>query len=144
MNRGAFALVHQIRRNRSLWVGLIAAVIVFGLSTRSPAFPLPRTFTGYAGDAAWALAVFLGYGLLVPRFSTRKVAVLAAATSLVVELSQLYHAQWIDSIRSATLGHLVLGSGFDPIDLVCYGAGIGIGALIEAGLFRRVWKRPSA
>jgi Protein of unknown function (DUF2809) len=144
MSRGAFALVQQIRRSRGLWVGLIVAVIVFGLGTHSPALPLSRTVTGYTGDAAWALAVFFGYGLLFPRLSTRKIAVLAAATSLAVELSQLYHSQWIDSIRSTTLGHLVLGSGFDPIDLVCYGAGIGIGGLIEAGLFRRVWRRSSA
>jgi Protein of unknown function (DUF2809) len=143
MSRGAFTPVQQARRNRSFWVVLIAAVIVFGLGTRSPAFPLPRTFAGYTGDAAWALGVFLGYGFLIPRFSTKHVAIVAAVTSLVVEFSQLYHAQWLDCVRSTTLGHLVLGSGFDPIDLLCYGSGIGIGALIELGLFRLAQKRSS-
>ena len=67
----------------------------------------------------------------------------AAATSLGVELLQLYHMPWLDSVRSTTFGHLVLGSGFDPIDLIWYGVGIGVGGLLEAGLFwlarRRAW-----
>ncbi len=133
--------MQQARRSRLLWNCVIAAVIVFGLGTRSPAVPFSRLITGYVGDAAWGLAVFLGYGLLFPTLSTRKVAVFAAATSLGVELSQLYHTRWLDSVRSTTLGHLVLGSGFDPIDLICYGAGIGIGVLVETGLFRLVHRR---
>ncbi len=128
--------MQQATRNRALWIGIIAAVIVFGLGTRSSVVPVSRMITGYVGDAAWAVAVFLGYGLLFPGISTMKVVTLAAATSLAVELSQLYHAHWLDSVRSTTLGHLVLGSGFDPIDLLCYATGIGAAALIEAGVFR--------
>jgi Protein of unknown function (DUF2809) len=128
--------MQQTRRSRPLWIGVIAAVIVFGLGTRSPDVPFSRLITGYVGDAAWALAVFLGYGLLFPSLSTRKVAVFAAATSFGVELSQFYHPHWLDLVRSTTLGHLVLGSGFDAVDLICYSIGIGAGALLEAVLFR--------
>ncbi len=138
---GAFATMPRMSRNRLLWVGLIAVVILFGLSTRLPAFPASRGMTGYIGDAAWALAVFFGYGLLVRSLPTIQTVVLAAATSLLVELLQLYHAVWIDSVRATTLGRLVLGSDFDPVDLICYGAGIGIGAFIERKIFRFAQKR---
>ena len=133
--------MQRTSRNRPLWVVLIAGVIVFGLGTRSPAFPASRAITGYIGDGAWALAVFFGYGLLVPSLSTMKTIVLAAATSLSVELLQLYHEVWIDSVRATTLGHLVLGSDFDPVDLICYGAGIGMGVLIEGRFFQMAEKR---
>ena len=44
--------------------------------------------------------------------STRTVAFLAMAFSIAIELSQLYHAPWIDSIRQTTLGGLILGLAF--------------------------------
>ena len=53
-----------------------------------------------------------------------------------VEMSQLYHAPWIDAIRDTRLGGLVLGHGFHERDLVCYGAGVLLGVLIE----RVCWK----
>ena len=43
--------------------------------------------------------------------------------SIAVELSQLYHAPWIDSIRQTTLGGLILGFGFLWSDLACYAVG---------------------
>jgi hypothetical protein len=41
-----------------------------------------------------------------------------------VETSQLYHGPVIDSIRATLPGHLVLGSNFDPRDLVAYVFGV--------------------
>ena len=66
----------------------------------------------YAGDTLWALAAFLGIGLLLPRASTWRVALLAMSFSVLVEVGQLYNAPWIDSIRGTTLGGLVLGFDF--------------------------------
>jgi hypothetical protein len=126
----------QHGRNRLPWIVLMAIVIALGLGTRLPALPFPPSFSGYLGDTLWALAVYVGCCLLFPSLSTMKIATLAAMTSLLVEFSQLYHAPWIDSTRSTTLGHLVLGSGFDSIDLVCYAAGTGVGVLFEMGLIQ--------
>ncbi len=70
-------------------------------------------------------------------------AALSLATAFVVELSQLYHAPWIDSIRQTTLGGLVLGFGFLWTDLLCYSVGIAIESL-QNGVFtarRRVKRR---
>jgi hypothetical protein len=66
------------------------------------------------------------------------IAVLALAFSAAIELSQLYHAPWIDSIRQTTLGGLVLGFGFVWSDLACYAAGVVLGILVERlGLHER-------
>ena len=73
--------------------------------------------------------------LLISTLLDGRLVVLRAAISLalafLVEISQLYHAPWIDSIRQTTLGGLVLGFGFLWTDLVCYSVGIAIGSLTE-------------
>ena len=51
--------------------------------------------------------------------------------SVAVEVSQLYHAPWIDSIRHTTLGGLILGFDFLWSDLVCYAVGVGLGVLVD-------------
>ena len=56
---------------------------------------------------------------------------LAMIFSVAIELSQLYHAPWIDSIRHTTLGGLILGFGFLWSDLACYAVGVGLGVVIE-------------
>jgi len=112
-------------------VGLLAMAIVLGLGSRRFASALPGFVASYAGDTLWALALFLFLGLILPHTTTGRIAVLALVISLLVELSQLYHAAWIDSVRRTTLGGLVLGFGFLWSDLACYAAGIGLGVALE-------------
>jgi tetratricopeptide (TPR) repeat protein len=127
----------QIPRSRVVWMALIALVAVCGLGSRKYAVYLPYFIAAYAGDTAWTLAVFLGLGLFFPRLSTWSVTALSLVISFTVEFSQLYHAPWIDAIRGTTMGHLALGSGFDPKDLACYTVGASIGVLLEALRKRR-------
>jgi hypothetical protein len=119
------------RRNPLAWPALIALVVGLGLGSRRFARRLPGPVAAYAGDTLWALAAFLGFGLLLPRASTARVALLALAFSFLIEASQLYHAPWIDSIRGTTLGGLVLGFQFVPSDLACYTLGVALGVVIE-------------
>jgi hypothetical protein len=53
------------------------------------------------------------------------------AFSGLIEVSQLYHASWIDSVRHTTIGGLIQGFGFLWSDLACYAVGVGLGATIE-------------
>ena len=69
-------------------------------------------------------------------------ATISLVLAFVVEISQLYHAPWIDSIRHTTLGGLVLGFGFLWTDLVCYTVGIVIGAVAEYGIRRDSNNKP--
>jgi len=60
---------------------------------------------------------------LFPADDHRRLAATALVISFAVEVSQLYHAEWIDGIRETRLGALTLGSGFLWSDLVCYTLG---------------------
>lgn len=118
-----------IKRNRLIYFILIVFVIFLGLLSRTAYL---QTFLGtYAGDALWALMVYIIIGFLFTRLKPKYVALFALAFSYTIEISQLYHAPWIDYIRNTTSGGLVFGFGFLWSDLVCYTVGIFIGLLIE-------------
>jgi hypothetical protein len=121
----------ETRSNPLTWAVLIALTVFLGIASRRFGHSLPGFVAAYAGDTLWALAAFLGIGLLLPMASTWRVAALAMSFSVMIEISQLYHAPWIDSIRGTTLGALVLGHGFLWSDLACYAVGVGLGILIE-------------
>jgi hypothetical protein len=124
-------LIRRGRRAPLLGIALIALAAILGIGSRCFASSLPGFVAAYAGDTLWALAAFLVVGLVVPRASTWRVAVLAMSFSVVIEVSQLYHAPWIDSIRRTTLGGLILGYDFVGSDLACYAVGVGLGIVIE-------------
>jgi hypothetical protein len=119
------------KRNRLLYAVFTIVVIILGLSSRKFAFALPDLLNGYLGDALWSLMIFIGFGFLFPKIETRKLAFISLIFCYGIEISQLYHAEWIDSIRATTLGGLVLGYGFLWSDLVAYTIGVGVGMLGE-------------
>jgi len=119
------------KRNRLVYSLLAVITILSGLATRQFAVGLPQWVESYPGDALWALMVFLLVGFWFHRKSTLWVALAALGFSYCIEISQLYHAPWIDAIRANRLGGLVLGFGFLWSDLVCYTVGVGFGVVME-------------
>ncbi len=119
------------QRPRAASIVGLALVIFLGLVSRRSAQALPPFVALYAGDTLWALAAFLGFGLILPWASTWRVALLALAFSVAVELSQLWKPPWLVTIRGTTLGGLVLGFDFVWSDLACYAVGVLLGVLIE-------------
>ncbi|EOO39342.1 ribosomal maturation YjgA family protein [Bacillus mycoides] len=117
------------KRNRLLYAVFTIVVIILGLSSRKFAFALPDLLNEYLGDALWALMIFTGFGFLFPKIEMKKLAFISLIFCYGIEISQLYHAEWIDSIRATTLGGLVLGYGFLWSDLVAYTIGVGVGML---------------
>ena len=126
-----------MERSRTTYAVLISAAVLLGLASRAYSPPLPWPVREYAGDALWALAAYLGVAFLFPRLPAGRVAASAGLFSLAVELSQLYHAPWIDRARQIRPVALLLGRGFLWSDLVCYGLGIGIAFLSESYWPRR-------
>src|SRR4051812_39012091 len=118
-------------RHRGWYALWISVVIGAGLASRSKVLGLPPFCAKYAGDALWALMVFVGLGFLLPRRTTATLMALAAVVCVAVECSQLYHAPWIDAIRRTTLGRLALGDTFAWPDIVAYLVGIAVGGAIE-------------
>ena len=119
-----------MRRNRILYLILTIITIILGLLSRKVQ-GLPQIISSYSGDALWALMVFFLFSFLFNKKSTIFILVISIIFSYGIEISQLYHAPWIDSIRATTLGGLILGFGFLWIDLICYTVGIVIGAIID-------------
>ncbi|MDU2291204.1 DUF2809 domain-containing protein [uncultured Clostridium sp.] len=119
-----------MRRNRFLYLILIIITIILGLLSRKVS-GLPHVISTYSGDVLWAMMVFFIIAFIFNKKSTIFIISWAIIFSYSIEISQLYHAPWIDSIRNTTLGALVLGFGFLWSDLFCYTVGIIIGAIID-------------
>jgi hypothetical protein len=118
-------------RNRPVYFGLGCLIVALGLASRRYASMLPLFLARYAGDTLWAAMVFIGIGLLAPRWSSFRVAVIALAGCYFIEVTQFYHAPWIDNLRNLPGVGLVLGYGFLWSDVACYTMGVALGALLE-------------
>lgn len=126
-----------MNRNRFLQLFLLAITIAAGLASRHFSAYLPHWVQLYLGDALWALMVFLLFGFFFHKKSTLWIALAALTFSFSIEISQLYHASWIDALRTNRLGGLVLGFGFLWSDLVCYTLGVAFGYVMEKVLLKR-------
>jgi hypothetical protein len=120
-----------MKRKRILYLIAAIAVVILGISSRRYSRLLPEFLSIYGGDTLWALMVFLGIGMMFARWSTLRVSGTALVFAFSIELSQLYHADWIDQIRHTKIGGLILGYGFLWSDLLCYGVGVMIGCTLE-------------
>lgn len=125
------------KRNRLLYGVMIIIVIILGLYSRKMTAIIPNFLNTYLGDALWALMIFIAFGFIFITMDTRIVGLIGLSFCYLIELSQLFHANWIDTIRKTTLGGLILGYGFLWSDLVAYAIGIGVGIVIEL-LFRMI------
>jgi hypothetical protein len=110
---------------------MIIVVIILGLLSRKMSNIIPDFLNAYLGDALWALMIYMGFGFIFRGLEIKRVALAGILFCYIIELSQLYHANWIDSIRRTTLGGLVLGYGFLWTDLLAYAIGIGTGIIID-------------
>jgi hypothetical protein len=81
------------------------------------------------GDALWAAMMVWWISAIWPRARLTMRSGGAYAVCVCVELSQLYHTAALDAARATRVGHLVLGSGFDPRDFLSYGLGVA-GAVV--------------
>lgn len=123
-------------RPRWLYIIFIPIVMGAGLASRAYREYLPTFIATYAGDTLWAWLAFIFFALLLARRNTISIALLAGMFALSIELSQFYHAPWIDAIRATTLGGLVLGYKFVWSDLICYAVGITLASGVDYALLR--------
>jgi hypothetical protein len=128
------------KRSRLLYGVMTIIVIVLGLLSRKIVNVIPSFINTYLGDALWALMIFFDFGFIFRAMETKIVALIGISFCYFIELSQLYHANWIDNIRETTLGGLILGYGFLWSDLLAYAIGIGAGVIIDI-LWVKISKR---
>jgi len=119
---------------RARFVALALGTIVVGLVVHLAGGALGAAARDVLGDSLWGAMIAWWVGALAPQAPRAMRGAVAYATCVAVELSQLYHAPALDAVRATRVGHLVLGSGFDPRDLAAYALGVAAAMWLEQRL----------
>ena len=131
----------KMRRCTRIYLPIMVVITVFGLPARMIQEQLPQWYVQYFGDYLWAMLLFFGFALILQKVSTFKVATLTLLFTYIIEVTQLFHPQWLEYLRSITLFALILGFTFLWSDIVAYTLGISTGALIEYFLLQTPLQR---
>lgn len=139
MNSGEARAV-DIRSRRVRLLVDVVLVVVAGLVVFMQARGM--WWGGLVGDALYAALIYLMVALAFPRTKVTVIAVVAFTICAAVELFQLtgLPANWAETFWPV---RLVLGAGFDPLDLVAYAAGAAAAAgydTLRQGL--AIWRGP--
>jgi len=119
---------------RVVYFIITAAVMLMGLLSRKFMFIFPSSIAPFVGDMLWAMMVYFGFRFLFPKLELLKSFNIALIFSYIIEISQLYQVDWINTIRKTTIGGLILGHGFLWMDLISYSIGIIIAVIIDKAL----------
>ena len=112
---------------------LCLLVIVSGLGLRrwGLGFGLPAFVVKYGGSVLWGTMVFFLVALAASHLSRPRIAVIAVAIAIGVELFRLVHVPWLDAFRLTLPGALLLGRIFSVWNMLAYGAAIGLGMALD-------------
>lgn len=110
---------------RLSYLTALVLVIAFGLQSRRI-----ESLPNATGDALWVIAVYCLYRLIWCKEPLYKIAGASLLTAYTIEFSQLIRWDWLVSLRSTTIGHLLLGQGFQWTDMAAYTIGVIIILLI--------------
>ena len=130
--------MHSGSHARRTYTALALCTIVVGLVVHWYGTVLPRAARDVLGDALWAMMIVWLIGAVAPQKPIVARASLALVICWIVELSQAYHQQFLDSVRNTAIGQLALGSGFDVRDLGAYALGAAAALGLELATRRTV------
>ena len=120
-----------ISRSRLGLTLLSFVIIALGLASRRGYFPFPEALGNYPGDALWAWVVLLCVAWVRPSITRTQLIGCSLLIAFAIEFLQLYQAPWMQALRANKLAYLVLGNGFDPLDLLAYVVGMALGAAVD-------------
>ena len=115
---------------RTIYLLLLIFCIWLAFATRSHSTWFPAFIAKYGGDTIWAGQFLFLLRIIFIQASLVKLAFFNFILGVLVEISQLYHAAWIDDIRSTVVGEALLGLGFLWSDILCYAVGTLLGYLV--------------
>jgi hypothetical protein len=124
-------------RLRAIYIALALGTIAIGLFVHLWGTALGTAARDVIGDALWAAMITWWVSALAPDARRLLRAAVAYAVCVGIEVSQLYHAPAFDAVRATRVGHLFLGSGFDPRDLAAYALGVAGAMLLDVALVTR-------
>lgn len=120
-------------------IGIICFfIIILGLTLRST--------VPFMGDFLWAALIFFLFSFVFMHASRLYKFIIPLLFCYFIECTQLYHADWIQSLRENSVFQLVLGHGvFGITDLVAYTLAITVSLAVTAIIeHRMVRKRPNS
>lgn len=130
-------------RNRSICILIMISFMVLGLLSRKINENLPVIINVYLGDLLWSMMIYFATTFVFYRSTVVRIIMFSLLFCYGIEVSQLYHEPWIDSIRATTLGGLILGYGFLWSDILSYTLGVAAAAVIDNKLLYKCNKKNS-
>lgn len=118
------------KKRRLVYIVLFLLIIPIGLATRRQPQWFFVLIANYGGDVFWSTMFFFLFRCFSPNAPLWKIALYTISFSVAIEVSQLYHAPWIDRLRATFLGSMLLGNTFVWSDIACYSVGTILGWLI--------------
>jgi Protein of unknown function (DUF2809) len=112
---------------------LCLSIIALGLGLRGLGFSLglPAVIVKYGGSVLWAAMVFFLVAISGASLPRWRIAAIAVAIAVSVELFRLVHTPSLDAFRLTLAGALLLGRIFSLWNLLAYGVGIALGVAID-------------
>jgi hypothetical protein len=92
----------------------------------------------YVGDAIWAGMIYFGFRFLLHSAKIQSAVIAALVFCYAIEISQLNQSEWLNQWRRTTIGGLILGFGFLWSDFLMYTIGIGLAALLDIFIQKRI------
>jgi hypothetical protein len=125
---------------------LCLSIIIAGLALRGfgLGLGLPALVVKYGGSTLWGTMVFFLVVISASTLSRPTIALISVLIAIGVELFRLVHFPWLDGFRLTLAGALLLGRIFSLWDMLAYGVGIGLGALLDYFVVAKLGERKAA
>lgn len=109
------------KRNTFIYVILVLVSLILGVLTTKLTTPFTKIpiIANYATQGLWAAVIYWTFCLIMVNHRAGRVVLFALLFCYLMEVSQLYHAPWIDTMRTSELGGFFLGNKFSWDDIIC-------------------------
>ncbi|MBS1272491.1 MAG: hypothetical protein MAGBODY4_01637 [Candidatus Marinimicrobia bacterium] len=118
---------------RTLIFLTILVITPLGFGTKFYYGPGEFWIQHYGGGVFYEIFWILVVTFLIPKVRTWLVAFFVFLSTSMLELLQLWHPPFLESLRSHFIGATVLGVGFDWWDFLYYVVGCFLGYLLVKG-----------
>ena len=127
---------------RVRWPYVITALVLIavGLPARLTDW-YPPFVVLYLGDVLWAMMIYLVVAMVFSRKVPWKVLAITVIGCWLVEFSQLYQAEWINTVRHWPGVGILIGYGFLWTDMAAYFIGPLVGFALDHVLIRRTLRK---